>query len=78
MADHKFEYTVSGVDLSNDQRSAISREIGAAVARVLLGASPQTLRSDSLNICKIQGGRWIPVEAAAKENVGDLVAQSPG
>jgi len=78
MANQKFVYTVSGVDLSEEQRGAISREIGAAVARALIGAAPKALRSNALNICKIHGGRWIPVEDVAKQNVGELVASSEG
>ena len=73
MADHKFEYVVSGVDLSHEQKTAIAGEIGAAVARVLIGAAPKAARSDILNICNIHGGRWLPIELAANQPVGDLV-----
>ena len=66
MADSKFVYTVSGVDLNEEQKAAISREIGASVARVLVGAAPKAMRSESLNIVKIQGGRWLPAALAAK------------
>jgi hypothetical protein len=78
MADHKFTYTISGVDLSDEQRATISREIGAAVARVLIGASPKTVRSDFINISKIQGGRWLPTDLAAKDTVEKLVATGCG
>lgn len=74
MADHKFVYTVSGVDLSNQQKAAISEAIGAAVATAMLGASPKAARSDFLNILNIHGGRRIEADAVANERVGDLVA----
>jgi len=74
----KFVYTVSGINLSEEQKGTIAREIGAAVTRALIGAAPQSLRSNALNICKIHGGRWIPVDEVAKQNVGEVVAASEG
>ncbi len=76
MSEHKFVYTVSGVNLTEEQQATISREIGAVVSRVLIGSSPQTLRSDFLNIGKIHGGMWIPVAQVAKESVGEIVARA--
>jgi hypothetical protein len=78
MADSKFVYTVSGVELSEEHKAAISREIGAAVARVLVGAAPKAMRSEFLNIVKIHGGRWLPAELAAKQSVAEVVATSEG
>jgi hypothetical protein len=78
MADSKFVYTVSGVDLNEEQKAAISREIGAAVARALVGAAPKTMRSEFLNIVKIHGGRWILADLAGKQTVADLVSHSEG
>jgi hypothetical protein len=75
MADHKFVYTVSGVNLSDAQKTAISQEIGAAVARVLVGASPKPVISDCLNICKIHGGLMIPNDLVANVTVADILAK---
>jgi hypothetical protein len=74
MTEHKFVYTVSGVDLTDAQKAAISQGIGATVASVLIGASPQTLRSDSLNIGNIHGGKWILAELVADQTVGEFTA----
>jgi hypothetical protein len=76
MSDHKFVYTVSGVDLSHEQKAAISREIGAAVARVLGGGSPGAPRTDFLNIGKIYGGIWIDPALARNETVDQLLART--
>jgi hypothetical protein len=76
MADHKFVYTVSGVDLNDEQQRAISQEIGNAVTRALLGHQPKAAKSEFLNICKIHGGLWTPMDLAGKKTVGDLAAQS--
>jgi hypothetical protein len=73
MADHKFEYIVLGVDLSHEQKTAIAAEIGAAVARVLVGAAPKAARSEMLNISNIHGGRWLPADLAASKTVGEIV-----
>lgn len=37
MQNHKFEYVVSGVELSSEQKAAISSAIASAVSGVLLG-----------------------------------------
>jgi hypothetical protein len=78
MSHHKFVYTVSGVALSDEQKATISREIGAAVARVLAtSAGSKTLAGAFLNIGKINGGRWLDPSTLAKgETVAELVAQA--
>jgi hypothetical protein len=76
MADHKFVYTISGVDLSDGQKAAISEAIGAAVATAMLGAAPKAARSDFLNILNTHGGRRINADAVADERVGEFVAAS--
>lgn len=52
----KFVYTVSGVALTATQKVRINEEIAAAVARVLLDASPAALNSDYLAEHPICGG----------------------
>jgi hypothetical protein len=78
MASHRFTYTVSGVDLSAEQQAAISGEIAAAVARVLVGQSPKGLKADFLTVTKIHGGIWIDPTLVGKESVGELVARAEG
>jgi hypothetical protein len=78
MASHKFTYTVSGVDLSAEQSSAISREIAAAVTRVLVGSSPQGIKPEYLTLLKIYGGIWIDPTLVARESVGEFVAKTEG
>ena len=43
MPEYKFSYKVSGVVLSDAQRTLISEEISLAVTRVILGESPTAL-----------------------------------
>jgi hypothetical protein len=78
MSSHKFTYTISGVALSDEQQSAISREIAAAVTRVLIGPSPNKLKTDFLTVTKIRGGIWIDPALAGKESVAELVARAEG
>jgi hypothetical protein len=35
---HKFEYVISGIELNDDQKAAISESIAAAVSGVLIGS----------------------------------------
>jgi hypothetical protein len=72
MADHKFVYTVSGVDLSDAQKTKISQEIAVAVTRALIGASPEELPADHLSLCRINGGKWIPTDEV--ERLGGIGA----
>ena len=76
MANHKFTYTVSGVDLSSEQKAAISREIGAAVTRALIGSAPQPVKAEYLTLTKINGGIWIDPTLVANETVGQLEART--
>jgi hypothetical protein len=76
VASHKFTYTVSGVELSTEQQAAISREIAAAVTRVMIGHSPKSVKSDFLNVTKIHGGLWIDPAVIATESVGEVVAKA--
>jgi hypothetical protein len=74
MADHKFVYTVSGIDLSEGQKATISQAIAAAVSDVLLGDSPEELTTDYLTLHRIYGGKWIPTNEAARLEGEDTVA----
>ena len=78
MSDHKFTYTVSGVTLSAEQEAAISREIAAAVTRVLIGPSVKPLKTDFLTITKIRGGLWVDPTTISQEPVGALVQRAIG
>jgi hypothetical protein len=84
MPDTRFVYTVSGVELSEPQKAAISQEIGAVVSRALLGdlgAGEKTfsgLQSNVLNICKIHGGKWIVADLVKNETVGEVTARAEG
>jgi hypothetical protein len=72
MADHKFVYTVSGVNLSDAQKHKISEAIGAAVAQALAVQVPGTVQTDCLTVGRVYGGKWIPVaeaEAIGAQNV---------
>lgn len=66
MADHKFVYTVSGVDLSEGQKTKISQAIAAAVTGAIIGESAEELRSDYFTINRVYGGRFIPTDFAEK------------
>jgi len=73
MADHKFVYTVSGVDLSDAQKVKISQEIAMAVTRTIVGHSPGELHTDFLTLHRVNGGRMIPtVEAERLGGVGSV------
>ena len=74
MADHRFVYTVSGVTLSHAQQAKISEAIGIAVAQVLAGDAPGTVRTDALTINRIYGGEWIPVAEAEKIGVDKMLS----
>jgi hypothetical protein len=72
MTEHRFEFTVSGVELTAAQKSQISEEIGVAVSRILAGmhgdgASSKTLATGpSWHIDGINGGRrWFGKDASA-------------
>jgi hypothetical protein len=66
MAEHRFVYTVSGVELSEAQKATISREIAVAVTRAVLGDKPELLRQEYLTLHQIAGGRMIPTAEAAR------------
>lgn len=72
MADHKFVYTVSGVELSETHKARISQAIVAAVTQALIGDSAPELRHESLTLHRIYGGLWTPVALAEKH--GGIVA----
>ena len=65
MADFKFVYTVSGIDLSDAQKAKISHEIAAVVARSVLGDSHEKLQPDLLTLHGVAGGKMIRATAAA-------------
>lgn len=60
MADHKFEFTLSGVDLSEEQKNTIAGEIALAVTRVVVGDSPVSLRTPMWSLVNLHGGRMVP------------------
>lgn len=65
MADHKFEFTVSGVELSEAQKNHIAGQIALVVTRALVGEAPDALRTPMWSQVNIHGGRMIPeVEGA--------------
>ena len=72
MASHKFVYTVSGVDLTDAQKSKISHEIAGVVTRAVLGESREKIQPDLLTLNGIAGGRMIPT-AALKAGEGKVV-----
>ncbi len=60
MADHKFEFTLSGVNLTEEQRTQIAGEIAMVVTRVVVGKSPDAAKAAMWSQVKINGGRMIP------------------
>jgi hypothetical protein len=80
MADHRFVYTVSGVELKEEHKHKISEAIGAAVATSLanIAAVQNVAAVDSLNLLKIYGGLWIPVELAETVGIPEVIADRAG
>ncbi len=60
MADHKFEFTLSGVNLSDAQRNHIAAEIGLVVTRAMVGSSPADLKTPMWSLVNIHGGKMVP------------------
>jgi hypothetical protein len=60
VADHKFEFTVSGVNLSEAKKKQIAGEIALVVTRALVGDAPDALRTAMWSQVNIHGGRMIP------------------
>jgi hypothetical protein len=60
MADHKFEFTLSGVSLSEAQKNNIAAEIGLAVTRAVVGSSPADLKTPMWSLVNIHGGKMVP------------------
>jgi hypothetical protein len=67
MADHKFEFTVSGVNLSEVQKNHIAGQIALVVTRALVGEAPETLRTAMWSQVNIHGGKMIPDVGGAPE-----------
>jgi len=67
VAEHKFEFTVSGVKLSEAQKKHIAGEIALAVTRALVGDAPEALRTPMWSQVNIHGGRWLPEVGGAPE-----------
>jgi len=59
MAEHKFEFTISGVKLSDDQKKRIASEIALVVTRAIVGDDPSSLATPMWSVLNIHGGRWI-------------------
>jgi hypothetical protein len=80
MADHRFVYTVSGVELKEEHKHKISEAIGAAVATSLanIAAVQNVAAVDGLNLLKIYGGLWIPVELAETVGIPEVIADRAG
>jgi hypothetical protein len=66
MANNKFVYTVSGVELSEAQKTKISHGIAAAVAEALVGENPPELGAEFLSLQRINGGIRATAAVAAK------------
>jgi hypothetical protein len=75
MAEHKFEFRVSGVNLSEEQKSRIAGDIALVVTRALVGGSPGTLSTPMWSLMNIHGGRLIGNLEGAVELLGDLQKQ---
>jgi hypothetical protein len=65
MADYKFEFTLSGATLSDEQKLRISNDIATAVTKAVVGDSPQLMGAPMFSACRINGGKYlIGAEAA--------------
>jgi len=67
MAEHKFEFTLSGVNLSDAQKTQIASEIALVVTRAVTGGSPQALSTPMWSKVNIHGGKMIPEALLAAE-----------
>ena len=67
MAEHKFEFTLSGVNLSEAQKTQIASEIALVVTRAVTGNSPQALSTPMWSKVNIHGGKMIPEALLAAE-----------
>jgi hypothetical protein len=59
MADHKFEFTLSGVTLSDAQKHQIASDIALAVTRAVVGTDKPALSTPMWSLLNIHGGRMI-------------------
>jgi hypothetical protein len=57
MATQKFTYTVSGIDLTEEQKAKISQEIAATVTRVVLGESAKPIQPQLVSLHGVYGGK---------------------
>lgn len=64
MADHRFEFTLSGANLSDEQKLRISNEIALAVTKVVVGDSPELLNAPMWTVCRVNGGKRFVGESA--------------
>jgi hypothetical protein len=71
MGDYKFEFTVSVVKLSDDQKQRISNGIAAAVTQAMVGGSPDLLSAQFFSVCRINGGKNM-IGADVREAVSAL------
>ena len=71
MADHKFEFTLSGVNLTEAQRSQIAGEIAMVVTRAVVGNSPDAAKAAMWSQVKINGGRMIPPDLLREVVAGE-------
>jgi hypothetical protein len=62
MADHKFEFTLSGVNLTDEQKNSIAGEIALVVTRAVVGSSPKALSTPMWSQVNIHGGRMVPTD----------------
>jgi hypothetical protein len=67
MADHKFEFTVSGVKMSEAQKKQIAGQIALVVTRALVGDAPENLRTPMWSLVNIHGGKFLPDVGGAPE-----------
>ena len=66
MADTKFQFTVSGVALSDEQKNRIAGEIAQVVTRALVGNSPELLCTPMWSQVSIHGGKMVNVASVAE------------
>jgi len=66
MADTKFVYTVSGINLSDAQIAKISHEIAMAVTRAIVGDHPEAMRTEFFTVNRVYGGKMADTATAAR------------
>jgi len=78
MANHTFQFTLSGAELTEEQKLRISNDIALVVTKAVVGDSPDLLSAPVWNLCRINGGKIFIADAASEvlnlvENSADTV-----